>query len=65
MSSSNQRCMTHSTLINSHPNEYSQQFHHFIFVVKLDRCMGGYNTLNDISNRLFVPNKTEHLYMHR
>ena len=29
--------------------------------VKLDRCVGSYNTLNDLSNKLCVSNKTEDL----
>ena len=47
---SNQKCMTQPTLINWHPNEYSQEFHYYPFVVKLDRCIGSFNTLNDLSN---------------
>ena len=35
---SSQRCMTQSTLINFHPNEYSQELHYYPFAVKLDRC---------------------------
>ena len=29
----NQKCKTHPTLINLHPNEYSQEFHCYTFVV--------------------------------
>ena len=36
VSLSNQKCMTQATLINLHPNEYIQEFHHYLFVVKLD-----------------------------
>ena len=61
MSLSNQKCMIHPTHINLHPNEYSQEFHDYPFVVKLDRCVGRCNTLNDLSNKVFVPNKTEDL----
>ena len=49
------------TLINLHPNEYSQEFHYYPFAVKLDKCIGSCNTLNDLSNKLCVPNKTEGL----
>ena len=31
------------------------------FVVKSDRCVGSYNTLNDLSNKVCFPNKTEDL----
>ena len=31
------------------------------FAVKFDRCVGSCNTLNDLSNKLFIPNKTEDL----
>ena len=47
---SNQKCMIQPTLINLHPIEYSQGFHYYPFVVKLDRCAGRCNTLNDLSN---------------
>ena len=58
---SNQKCMIQPTLINLHPNEYSQEFHYYPFAVKLDRCVGSCNTLNDLSNKACVPNKTEDL----
>ena len=35
------------SLINLHPNEYSQEFYYYRFVVKLDRCVGSCNTLHD------------------
>ena len=31
------------------------------FAVKLDGCVGNFNTLNDLSNKVCVPNKTEDL----
>ena len=46
VSLSNQNCMTQPTLINLHPNEYSQEFHYCPFSVELDRCVGSCNTLN-------------------
>ena len=58
---SNQKYMIQATLINLHPNEYSQEFHYYSFAVKLDRCVGSFNTLNDLSNKVRVPNKTEDL----
>ena len=59
VSLSNQKCMTQTSLINSHPDEYSQQSHYYLFVVKLDRCAGSCITLNDLSYKVSVPNKTE------
>ena len=53
--------MTQPTLINLHPNKYSQEFHCYPFSVKLDRFVGSCNTLNDLSNKVCVPNKTEDL----
>ena len=61
VSLSNQKCMIQPTLISLHPNEYSQEFHYYPFVVKLDKCVGSCNTLNDLSNKVCVPNKTEDL----
>ena len=46
--------MTQPTLINLHPNVYSQEFHYDPFVVKLHRCIGSYNALNDLSRKLVV-----------
>ena len=58
---SNQKCMIQPTLIDLHPNEYSQEFHYYPFTVKLDRCVGNCNTLNHLSNKVCVPNKIEDL----
>ena len=51
---SNQKCMTQPTLINLYSNEYSQEFHYYPFAVKLDRCVGSCNTLNDLSNKVCI-----------
>ena len=61
VSLSNEKCMVQPTLINLHPNEYNQEFHYYQFMVKLDRCVGSCNTLNDLSNKVCPPNKTEDL----
>ena len=61
ISLSNQKCIIQCTLINLHPNEYSQEFQYYPFVVKLDRCVGSCNTLNDLFNKVCVQNKTEDL----
>ena len=53
--------MVQPTLINLPPNEYNQDFQHYPFLVKLDRYSGSCNTLNDLSNKVCVPNKTEDL----
>ena len=42
VSLSNKKCEIQPTLINFHPNEYSQKWHYYPFVVKLDRCDEGY-----------------------
>ena len=43
----NEKCMTRPTLINLHLREYGQEFHYSPFAVKLDRCVGSCNPLND------------------
>ena len=48
-------------MIISIVNEYSQELHYYPFTVKLNRCVGSCNTLNDLSNKVCVPNKTENL----
>ena len=58
---SNQKYLFKRTLINLHPNEYNQEFHYYPFQVKLDRCVGTCNTLNDLSNKVCIPNKIEDL----
>ena len=58
---SNQKCIIQPTLINLHPNEYSQKFHYYPSMVKLDICAGNCYTLNDLSNKQCFPNKTEDL----
>ena len=58
---SDQKCEIQPTLINLHLNEYSQEFRYYPFTVKLDRCAGSCNTLNDLSNKVCFPNKTEDL----
>ena len=49
------------TLIPLHPNECSQELYYYPFAVKLDKCVGSCNTLNDLSDKLYVPNNTEDL----
>ena len=53
--------MIQPTLTNLHKNKYSQEFHCYPFAVKLDRCTASYNTLNELSNKVCDPNKTEDL----
>ena len=53
--------MTQPTLLNFYPNEYSEGLTYYPFVVNLDRCTGSCDTLNDLSNRAYVVNKTEDL----
>ena len=61
VSFSNQTCEIQPTLINVHPNEYSQELQYYSFTVKLDIYVGSCSTLNDSSNKAGVPNKTEAL----
>ena len=61
MSLSKQKRTTHPTIINLHTNEYPQEIHYYPFAVNLERCVGSCNTLNDLSNKVCVSNKTEDL----
>ena len=54
----NQKCMTHPTLINLRPKEYSQIFHYYPFAVKLYGYVGSFNGL---FNKACVPNKIQDL----
>ena len=58
VSLNNQQCMIQPTLINVHPNEYTQGLHYFSLAFNLDRCLGSCNTLNDLTNKVCVLNKT-------
>ena len=58
---SRQRCMVEPALVNLLPNEYSQELHYYPFAVNLDRHVGSCNTLNDLCNKAYFPNKTEDL----
>ena len=64
VSLSSQKCLTEPTLystISLHTNKYIQEFHYYPFAVKLVKCVGSCNILNDLSNKVCVPNKTEDL----
>ena len=52
------------TLINLYLNEDSQELHCYPFLDYLDRCARSYNTLDDLSNKVCVPNVTEDLNLH-
>ena len=64
VSLSNKKCEIQPSLINLHPNEHNQELHYYLFVIKLDKCIDSCSTLNDLSNRVCVPNKTEDLNIH-
>ena len=61
VSLSNGKCEIQPTFINLHPNECSQEFHYYPFTVKLDKFVESCNTINDLSTKVCVPNKTENL----
>ena len=61
ISLSNQKCKIQPTLINLHSNKFNQELQYDTFPVKLDRCGGSYNTLNDLSNKVSVSNKADEL----
>ena len=58
------KCEIQPTLINLHLNEYKQELQYSPFGVKLDKCIGICYSLNDLSYRVCVPNKTEVLNIH-
>ena len=63
VSLSNQKFEIQPTLINLHPNEYSQELHYYPFAVELDKCVGSCNSLIDLSNKVCVPNKKDDLHI--
>ena len=54
VSFSNKKSMTQPDFIDLHPSEYSQKFHYYQFVVKLDRSFGSCNMPNNLSNKVCV-----------
>ena len=64
ISLSNKKSKVQATLFNLHPNEYSQDLHYYQFAVKLDWCIESFNTLNDLSSNVCVPNKTRFISKH-
>ena len=50
------------SLSNLHPNEYSQELHHYRLAVKVDRYVGSYTTLNDLSNKVCSRKDTKFKY---
>ena len=54
---------TQPTLINLHPNENTQLLHYYPCLINLDRCIRSCYTLNDLSNKVCVPNKRGDLYL--
>ena len=61
VSLSNQKCEIQPALINLYPNEYNRELHYYPIVVKLDKCVGSCNNLNELSDKICVPNKTKDL----
>ena len=53
--------MIQLVFIDLHSSEYGQEFNYYLFAVKLVRCVGSCNTLNDLSNKVWIPNKTKYL----
>ena len=64
VSLSNQKWEIQPTLINLHCTEYSQELYYYSLAVNLDNCVRGCDTLNDLSNKVCVTNKTEDLNLH-
>ena len=51
---SNQKCVTQTALINSYPNDYTQEFRYYPFAVKLDRRVEICNSFSNLFNKVCV-----------
>ena len=51
--------MARPTLIDLHPDEYSQELCYCPVMVNLNRCNGSCNTLDDPFDRICIPDKTK------
>ena len=58
---SNQRRMAQPNLINLHLKEYSQELCCYSCAVNLDRCAGSCDTLDDLYDKVYIPNETKYL----
>ena len=61
VSLSNWKCEIKPTVVIYHSNEYNPELCYYSFAVNLDRCVRSCNSLNDLSNEVCIPNKTEDL----
>ena len=59
VSLSYQKCIFLPTLINLKPNKYTPGLCYYPFTFNLDRFSRSCRSLNDLSNNVFVSNKTE------
>ena len=57
----NQPCMTRPTLMDLNPDECNQGMCCNLLMVNLDKCNEIYNTFDDLSSRICVPNITENV----
>ena len=60
VSLTNQECRFNMRLL-IYIYEYNQEFHFCPFAAKFDRYVGSCNALNDLTNKVCVPNKTKDL----
>ena len=58
VSLSKEKYVIQLTFINLRANENNQEFHYYPFAAKLDRYAESCNTLNDLSDKVCIPNKT-------
>ena len=59
ISLNNQPRVAIPTLIYLNRDKWNQGLCYYPFMANLDKCNGSYNTLDDTSGRIWVPNKTE------
>ena len=50
-----------SSLLDLYSNEYSQERPSYSLAIRLDRCVGSCNTLNDLFSKVCFPNNTKDL----
>ena len=51
--------MTTPILINLNSDKYNEEVRYYLFIFNLERCNGSCHTLDEPSDRICVPNKTE------
>ena len=55
--------MARPTLIDLRPDDCNQGLRYYPIMVYLDKCNGSFNSLDNLSNRIYVPSKIKDVHL--